>query len=122
MIIVNTSIWVEYFRGKDTPLDALIGDAPILLHPFVRGELLLHGLPKKGAVRETMDELPPAPVGSPEEASAFIEWAKLAGTGIDYVDTHLLLSARLFDQGSLLTRDKKLLAQATRLGVAFTAA
>ena len=120
MIIVDTSIWVEHLRGNDTALDMLLGIAPLLLHPFVRGELLLHGLPHKGKVRETIDALAPAPVGTPEEASAFIEWSKLAGTGVGYVDTHLLLSARLVAEGSVLTRDKKLHAQAERLGIAYT--
>ncbi len=122
MIIVDTSIWVEHFRGQDTPLDDLILQEQILLHPFVRGELILHGLPKKGKVRETIDELASAPVGTPDEASAFIEWAKLAGTGVGYVDSHLLLSARLVADGWVLTRDTNLHAQAVRLGVAYDGA
>lgn len=121
MIIVDTSIWVDYIRGIDTPLVKLIGSVRLLLHPYVRGELLLNGLPKRGDVRETIDELAPAPVGTPDEAAAFIEWAKLAGTGVGYVGSHLLLSARLVVNGLVLTRDNRLHKQVTRLGVAFDA-
>ncbi len=52
------------------------------------------------------------------EVAALTRWAGLAGTGIGYVDAHLLVSARLAD-ATLLTRDSKLLAQAERLDLAY---
>ena len=119
MIVVDTSIWVEHLRGSDTPLEALLGAVPVLLHPFVRGELLLHGLPEKGPVREAMDRLDVAPLASTDEVAAFIVWAGLTNTGIGYVDTHLLVSARMLPAGKVLTLDRRLQTQAKRLGVAF---
>jgi predicted nucleic acid-binding protein len=89
-----------------------------LLHPFVLGELLLGGLPRDGKEWEQLNALARAPVADPSEVNAFITWAKLTGTGIGYVDTHLLLAAKLIPDGQLLTRDNKLRAQAERLGVA----
>ena len=121
MIIVDTSIWVAHFRGNDTPLKTPIVSTKVLLHPYVRGELLLHGLPRKGEVREVIDRLALAPLATPDEAAAFIVWAKLMGTGVGYVDAHLLLSARFVVGGVVLTRDHDLHKQATRLGVAFDA-
>lgn len=120
MIVVDTSIWVEHIRGKDTPLDGLLGSARVFLHPFVHGELLLHALPQNGPIREALDELDAAPVGSNEEVAAFILWAGLANKGIGYVDTHLLVSARMLPGGKLLTLDKNLHAQAVRLEVAYS--
>jgi predicted nucleic acid-binding protein len=119
VIIVDTSIWVEHIRGGKTPLRKLLDSARVLLHPFVFGELLLHGLPRRGSLSTSLSELEAPPVATPEEAAAFIIWAKLAGTGVGYVDTHLLVSARMLPAGKLLTRDNKLRTQAQRLGVAY---
>lgn len=120
MIVVDTSIWVDHFRKRDPALQDLIANGEALLHPFVLGELLLGGLPAQGEVANILREMAPAPVSSPEEANAFIDWAKLAGTGVGYVDAHLLLSARLVSKGTVLTGDKNLRKQARCLGVAYT--
>ena len=119
MIVIDTSIWVDHFRREDDALKALIADGVAMLHPFVLGELLLGGLPGRSEVTQLLRELAPAPLGTPEEAAALIEWGKLAGTGVGYVDSHLLLSARLIESGMLLTGDRNLHAQAARLGVAY---
>jgi predicted nucleic acid-binding protein len=119
VIVVDTSVWMEHIRGGRTPLAQLLGSARVLLHPFVFGELLLHGLPRKGPLSTSLSELEAPPVATTEETAAFIVWAKLAGTGVGYVDAHLLVSARMIPGGKLLTRDNKLHAQAERLDVAY---
>ena len=48
-----------------------------------------------------------------------IEARELHGTGIGYVDAHLLAATFLDSDGKLWTRDKRLQAQAERLGVAY---
>jgi predicted nucleic acid-binding protein len=119
MIIVDTSVWIDQIRGLPTPLDELLGTGQIALHPFVLGELLLNGLPKSSTFVTELIDLPEAPVASAKEVAAFIVWAKLAGTGVGYVDTHLLMSARLMIDGRVLTRDGNLHSQAERLDVAY---
>lgn len=119
MILPDTSVWVDHFRGLDTPLDSANAAASKwLLHPFVFGELLLGGLPKHPGLIEKLDRLTPAPPVSPAEANAFIQWAKLTGTGIGHVDAHLLVTARTAT-AKILTSDQRLLAQAARLGLAY---
>lgn len=118
MIVVDTSIWIDHFSEADKDLQALIRRGEICLHPYVFGELLLGGLPTKSEVAEQLQALAAPPVASAREAAAFIVWAELAGTGIGYVDAHLLMSARLISGGRVLTRDRRLHAQAERLGVA----
>lgn len=119
MILPDTSIWIAHFRGQETPLDDdQVVRLPWLLHPYVYGELLLGGLPKAGPTRDQLSSLSAAPVGSPAEANAFILWAELAGTGIGFVDSNLLLSARL-SSAKLVTLDQRLRDQAKRLGVAY---
>ena len=119
MIIVDTSIWVDHFRRPQKELAALIAKGEIALHPYVFGELALGGFPSKGLVVDEMMELARPPVASTTETLAFIAWAELSGTGVGYVDTHLLISARLLANGKILTKDKRLHAQAKRLGVDF---
>lgn len=119
MIVVDTSVWIDYIRGIPTALDDLLGKGRIAIHPFVTGELLLNGLPKSSKISLDLGDLPSAKVASPEEVAAFIGWAKLAGTGVGYVDVSLLLSAKLLPDGSVLTHDRNLHAQAERLGLAY---
>ena len=120
MIIVDTSTWVNHIRGLSTPVEELLGLGRIALHPFVLGELLLNGLPKSGPfTAAAFATYAVAPVATPSEVAAFIVWAKLAGQGIGYVDTHLLISARFMPDGAVLTSDNDLRAQAERLGVAY---
>ena len=120
MILFDTSIWVDHFRRRDPRLAAMIVDEAVACHPYVLGELLLGGLPADSEAGELLYELPVPHVASPGEAETFIIENRLSGTGIGYVDAHLLLSARLTFSGQVLTRDKHLHAQAERLGMAYT--
>jgi predicted nucleic acid-binding protein len=118
VIVVDTSIWIDHLRGIGSQLDDILGSGLELLHPFVYGELLLNGLPKRGAFAERLENLKPAPVAGPADVAAFIGWANLVGTGVGYVDAHLLVSAKLCN-GAVMTKDNNLLLQAERLGVAY---
>lgn len=97
----------------------MIAEGNVLLHPHVMGELLLGGLPWESEAAAKLLELPAPPIASVQEVNAFITWARLVGTGVGYVDCHLLVSARLLSKGRVLTRDQKLSRQAKRLGVAY---
>ncbi|MEO7383406.1 MAG: PIN domain-containing protein [Novosphingobium sp.] len=121
MILVDTSIWVAHIQGKSTPLDEILGQAEVAMHPFVLGELLLNGLPKKGGFSvEAFSKYAEAPLASPREVATFIQWGKLAGTGLGYVDANLLVSARLMRGGSIMTLDNDLRDQADRFGLKFS--
>jgi predicted nucleic acid-binding protein len=120
VVIVDTSAWVDHIRGVSTSVEDLLGQGRIVLHPFVFGELLLNGLPKSGPFSPAaFGKLAPAPVASTAEVVAFIQWAKLAGKGVGYVDVHLLVAARIAEDACILTSDSDLRAQAQRFGVAF---
>jgi hypothetical protein len=62
--------------------------------------------------------LPPAPVARHDEVMRLIEAQHLFGTGIGYVDSHLLASALLLDRAFPWTRDGHLRSVAVRLGIA----
>jgi predicted nucleic acid-binding protein len=82
----------------------------------VLGELACGNLRSRVEVLSLLRALPAVPVSTDQEVLFFIDRHALMGRGIGYVDVHLLASARLAD-AMLWTRDKRLLAVATELGL-----
>ena len=89
------------------------------MHPFVIGEIALGNLRQRSSILSHLHDLPLASAASDEEVLTFIENARLHGTGIGYIDAHLLVAAKL-NGAALWTRDTRLLKQAERLKLAFT--
>lgn len=120
-ILVDSSIWIDHINKSDEELAGLMRRRRVLLHPMVVAEIALGSLTDRQILSSQLAILPATSVVPHAEIMATIEWRKLYGCGIGYVDLHLLAAAQ--SVGALLwTRDKKLLKQATRLGVAFTPA
>ena len=92
------------------------------MHPFVVGEIACGSLSgsrsDRASIIDLMRQLPNAPVAENDEVLTFIEHHRLFGKGVGYVDAHLLASTALSHQGSIWTRDKRLLAAAEDLGLA----
>lgn len=117
MIVVDTMIWADHIVRSDRHLARLLGEKRVLVHPFVLGELALGNL-RDREVLKTLAMLPRADIAFNSEVLSFIERYALAGSGIGYVDTHLLVSTRLTSEAKIWTRDRRLRAVAVRLGVA----
>jgi predicted nucleic acid-binding protein len=117
VILVDTSVWVDHFRSGDDDLQSLLNAAQVLAHPFVTGELALGNIQKRAAILDALNGLPQASVASNEEVLRFIDQQSLFGLGIGYIDAHLLAAVRLSSQALLWTRDKRLQAAASRLGL-----
>lgn len=117
MIIADTMVWADFISGGDDLLATLLDDQATLMHPYVRGEISLGNLARRPAILADLDALPQAPLADHLEVLALIEIASLAGSGVGYVDVHLLASTLLLDEGWLWTRDKRLGAVAERLGI-----
>ena len=117
MILVDTSIWIDHFRRDDPRLIDTLERGEVLIHPFVIGEVALGSLGRRVAVLGLLLDQPSAPMAMDAEVLALIETEHLHGSGIGYVDAHLLAAARLSGAG-LWTRDRRLHAVAERLGVA----
>lgn len=118
MILVDTSVWVDYLRHGDDELTALLNDAAVLMHPFVHGELACGNLEHRQQVLDLLGSLPQAVVADNDEVLFFMERHKLMGHGIGYVDAHLLAAASLSDATQLWTRDKRLRQVARTLALA----
>jgi predicted nucleic acid-binding protein len=83
------------------------------------GELALGRLDPRAEILAILLDIPQAEVATEQEVLHFIEAAALFGTGIGYVDAHLLAAAKLRPGTRLWTRDKPLLSVAARLDLAF---
>jgi hypothetical protein len=118
MILVDTSIWIDHLRARDDRLARWLGDGKVLIHPFVTGELALGNLHNRKVVLQALQDLPQVCVATELEIHRFIDERKLFGVGIGYIDTHLLAAVFLTPGAKLWTRDKRLLAASTRLGIA----
>ncbi len=118
MILADTSIWVDHLRRRDEVLAGLLNKSEILIHPFVIGELALGNLRQRSVVLDALRLLPSVIVASHEEVLEFIEGNRLSGSGIGYIDLHLLAAARLTADTTLWTRDKTLRSVARRLTLA----
>lgn len=115
MILVDTSVWIDHFSAAEPGLVALLNDTAVLTHPFVIGELALGSYARRNTILAQLKNLPFADVATDGEVLSFIDGQSLHGIG--YVDAHLLTAARLTPGSKLWTRDKRLDAAATRLGL-----
>jgi predicted nucleic acid-binding protein len=120
MILVDSSVWVDHLRAGDKALASLLDAGMVLTHPFVIGELALGNLQKRADVLNALSGLPKASVATDAEVLAFIDRHPLSGRGIGYIDVHLLAAVQLTGSTALWTRDKRLHAIATGLGLAMT--
>lgn len=117
MILVDTSVWVDHLRAKDQTFAERLEAGQVLIHPFIIGELALGALRDRDAVISSLRDLPRSQTATEEEMLLFIDSHGLAGTGIGYIDAHLLASVHLTPRTSLWTRDTRLDQVAERLGI-----
>ena len=116
MILVDTSVWVDHLRSGNTRLRELLVNGEVACHPFVIGELACGQITNRTEVFSLLRTLPSARALDDEEAHAFLESHRLMGSGIGWVDVHLLGSSVL-TRASLWTFDLRLARVASRLGL-----
>jgi predicted nucleic acid-binding protein len=118
VILVDTSVWVDQLREGDKVLIGLLEAGMVLGHPFVIGELALGGLRQREVVLNTLADLPHAAIATDPEVLHFIDRHALSGSGIGYVDVHLLAAVRLTAGAMLWINDRRLRAVAVALNLA----
>lgn len=117
-VLVDTSVWVEHFRQRNSALMALLTADLVLLHPMVWAELACGTPPAPRA--QTLGDL--ALLQKPQQAAladvvGFIEREGLFGQGCGLVDMVLLASTLITPGAALWTLDKRLSALSQRFGV-----
>lgn len=108
MIIIDTNVWVSFFKGEKKALwikDTIIENQTIL-HPFIYGELLLGGISDK--TEFLLQTLEMAKVLDQNLVYRFIKENKLNSKGIGWVDVNILMLA-LSEKHQIYTYDENLL-------------
>lgn len=121
-VLVDTSVWVEHFRQRNTALTALLAMDLVAVHPLILGELACGTPPNRSQTLADLSELHRAPQASVSEAINFIEQERLFGLGCGLIDLMLLTSTLMSPGLELWTQDKRLGALAARFDIAHLAA
>ena len=120
MILADTSLWVDLFRGrKIATFAALLASRKVLMHSAVLGELATGNLRDRAHTLAMLRSLPHAKAGTTDECLAAIEAHGLYGRGVGWVDVQLLVAARLSHAG-LWSLDEPLIKAAQQLKVAYS--
>jgi hypothetical protein len=114
-VLVDTSVWVDHLRRSNAILALHLGRAEVWCHPFVIGELACGRLVNSRELLSLLTSLPQVRQADHDEVLAFVESNGLGGSGIGWVDAHLLASARLTSI-PLWTLDRRLASVARSLG------
>ena len=119
MILVDTSVWIDHFRRSDALLAVALDQGLVVTHTFVIGELACGNLNGRNEILRTLGRLRRLATATDSEVLHLIESRSLMGSGIGYIDAHLLSSAVIADGVSIWTRDQRLATVAESLGVVF---
>ena len=117
-VLVDTSVWVDHFRRRNTVLIELLALDSALTHPMVLAELAC-GTPPAPRIRSLDDigMLAQTQQASLREVKDLIEREELYGLGCGLVDMVLLASTLITPTAELWTLDRRLAALADRFGV-----
>lgn len=112
MLLVDTSVWIDYLRSGDPLLAELLDQSVVASHDFVIGEIACSNLKNRQEVLSLLALLPQCAQVTHEEVLSFIERHQLIGRGIGYVDACLLAAAtlsrmQLLDTGQAAGRHRR---------------
>lgn len=116
MVLVDTSVWIDFLRQGNAKMKNLLEDGEVATHPLVVGELHIGNISKRKQFLGLLKDLPGITECSQAEVLYFIEERKLYGKGIGYTDAAILCSAIIYET-PLWTLDKRLDAMAKSLTI-----
>jgi predicted nucleic acid-binding protein len=117
MILADTSVWIDYLRGRNPTMRSLVESGQIVMHPFVVAELALNSLQDRHKTLALLEMLRPVQVAQLGEIRRMIEAHALYSRGIGLTDAHLVASCLITPQTELWTRDVALARVAQLLGI-----
>jgi hypothetical protein len=118
MVLVDTSVWIDHFNFGDRDLEILLDENEVAVHLLVIGELACGNFKNRKLILSLLNALPLTREISKDEFFLFLDQHRLFGTGMGFVDVHLLASALISDC-AIYTRDKALLSSANKLKIAY---
>ena len=119
MILVDTSVWIDYLRSGNPLLAELLEQNRVVMHPMVLGELACGNLKNRQQLLQLWQSQESLQAVSHDEALYFLEQYGLMGKGVGYIDVHLLASVALAHGVKLWTQDKRLAHVAIELRYAW---
>lgn len=117
MILADTTVWIDYFRGRNAEMQRLLKDGQIVMHPFIVAEIALGSLHDRRKTLAELGALREVKVAQLTEVRHMIEVHSLYEKGIGLIDAHLVASCLLTQGTQLWTRDISLQSVAKFLGV-----
>ena len=120
MVLIDSSVWVSFLQsGGEPQLVQMLGLNEVLMHDMVLGEVAMGSKEQRNKALNLLLLLPAMQVAEHAEVLSLVDKHQLNRRGVGYVDLHLLTAAVLKPGTLLWTRDKRLIAAAQRLGIAF---
>ena len=119
MILVDTSVWVDHLRVEEPHLVSLLNQDQVLGHPMIIGELACGNLRNRDELLQFLKGLPSIPSATHDEVFYLIEERRLMGSGIGFIEAHLLAATALAAPAKLWTKDLRLLRVAVSLRLAY---
>jgi predicted nucleic acid-binding protein len=116
LILADTSVWADHFRGGDPLLAECLARKRIRMHPFIIGELAMGELPRREQTLEHLKTLHRIGAASDVEVLRLVDAGRHYATGLSWIDIHLLAAVLLREDISLWTRDRRLNEAAMRYG------
>ena len=121
MILPDTNIWIDHFRKPVDAMAAGLNQRLVYCHSYVIAELTLGALAGRPDIIAELTLAPRMRPPSHNDVMYVITTHKLGGSGIGYVDACLVTSCLLHGDCKLWTRDKRLQAAASNLGIDYAA-
>ena len=119
MILVDSSVWIRHIRHPNPTLSEYLETPEIFMHAMVLGELAC-GMFSNRRERFQLWRGLPTIAGHPnDDVIDWIESERLMGSGIGFIDAHLLYSTVQTPATRLWTHDKRLGKLARRFRVAY---
>ena len=106
-VLVDTSIWIDHINAANSELIDLLERRLVLIHSTVIGELACGNFKNRQQRMGDFKLLARASEATDDEVLEMIEFRKLYGKGLSWVDAQLLASAAL-SAAALWTADKNL--------------
>ena len=118
MILADTSIWIDFLRGRNSEMRSLLQSEKIVMHPFVAAEVALGSIQDRRETLAIMDMLRQVKVANLTEVRRMIEAQSLYSKGVGLTDAHLVASCLIGPGTELWTRDIRLKRVAQQLRIA----
>jgi len=107
MVLVDTSVWIDFLRNGNKKLKTLLSEGQVFIHPLIVGELSCGNIKNRVQFLNLLNDLTILTETTHSEVLNFIENNRIYGKGVGYFDLHILCSS-IISNVPLWTLDKRL--------------